>query len=411
MRIYADGVFDLLHHGHGKLFENIKKEFPDSHLIVGVHSDINTIKFKGPPVLKYEERVKCVSYNRYVNEVIRDVDWIITEDFIEKHSIDLVVHDGTPYICHDDNGNVINDTYSIVKSLGKFHPMEYTSDISTSEIIQRILDNKCIYQARNEKKGHYELHPSLYGEQLVHLREGQKKMTGLFREFDRICRKYDIKYWCKGGTMIGVVRHKGWIPWDGDVDIGMLESDYEMFKTKAFELPSNMFFQNIDNDPFYTVKGIYKIRDINSYYSNKKYPWHDGLQLDIFVHTLSEKNMIIPVHNGRHGDLGEHMYDDIFPLATGQFEDLVVYIPGNYVGICKQFWKDFPPKVLDVINRKPHEGNMISDKAHEQDVKNYPHLYGSIEALSSSREEVSEQEAPAEFLQQTYPLLLQEYLL
>jgi hypothetical protein len=159
----------------------------------------------------------------------------------------------------------------------------------------------------------------------------------------------------------------------------MLESDYKIFETKASELPSNMFFQNKNTDSFYTMNGLYKIRDINSYYVNyTPKNCHRGLQLDIFVHTLSKENIITPVMNSRFGDLSKHMYDDILPLATGQFEDLVVYIPRNYVGICKQFWKDFPPKILDVKDRKPHEGNMISDKAHEEDVKKYPQLYAPI---------------------------------
>jgi hypothetical protein len=172
-----------------------------------------------------------------------------------------------------------------------------------------------------------------------------------------------------------------------------------------------MFFQNKETDSFYKMNGLYKIRDINSHYLDyTPKNCHRGLQLDIFVHRLSNKNVIIPIHTGRVGDLGEHMYEDIFPLATGKFEDLEVYIPGNYVGICKQFWKDFPPKVLDVKDRRPHEGNMISDKPHPNDLIQYKKMYDSIAALSSSPEVVFEQVVPVESLPPTCLLRRQESL-
>ena len=59
-------------------------------------------------------------------------------------------------------------------------------------------------------------------ENIKKLNHGQRIMTKMFKEFNSICRKHNIKYWCLGGTLIGAIRHKGWIPWDGDIDIGML---------------------------------------------------------------------------------------------------------------------------------------------------------------------------------------------
>ncbi len=54
-------------------------------------------------------------------------------------------------------------------------------------------------------------------------KKGQKIMTDMLRELDSICRKNNLKYWVTCGTLIGTLRHKGWIPWDADIDVGMLE--------------------------------------------------------------------------------------------------------------------------------------------------------------------------------------------
>ena len=58
----------------------------------------------------------------------------------------------------------------------------------------------------------------------------------LLVEFDRVCRKHNIDYVISSGTMLGAIRHKGYIPWDDDSDIMMLRSDYERFKTVMNDL-------------------------------------------------------------------------------------------------------------------------------------------------------------------------------
>ena len=68
----------------------------------------------------------------------------------------------------------------------------------------------------------------------------------------RICEENHLKYYMLGGTMLGAVRHGGFIPWDDDIDLGMPREDYEKFLQIAPELlPQNMRVVNYRNDPAY----------------------------------------------------------------------------------------------------------------------------------------------------------------
>ena len=83
-------------------------------------------------------------------------------------------------------------------------------------------------------------------------RKMQLLQLDMVSELDRVCRKYDINYTISCGTLLGAVRHKGYIPWDDDADITMLREDYEKFKQHIDELnPEICFFQDHDTDPEY----------------------------------------------------------------------------------------------------------------------------------------------------------------
>ena len=70
-------------------------------------------------------------------------------------------------------------------------------------------------------------------------------MTDMLRCFDRICRDNNLEYWAIGGTLIGAIRHNGWIPWDGDIDVAMTDKDLDRFhEIASSKLPPEYFTIN-----------------------------------------------------------------------------------------------------------------------------------------------------------------------
>lgn len=117
------------------------------------------------------------------------------------------------------------------------------------------------------------------------LRRIQKIQLEILIQIDRICKKHKIHYSLYAGTMLGAVRHKGFIPWDDDLDICMLRNDYNKFlKVWKKENTNGYILQNKDIEPNFT-QSFSKIRKdyttfIQAEWEQGKY--HTGIFVDIF---------------------------------------------------------------------------------------------------------------------------------
>lgn len=107
----------------------------------------------------------------------------------------------------------------------------------------------------------------------------------MLKEFISVCKRLKLRYYLLGGTLLGAVRHKGFIPWDDDIDVGMLRKDYEIFIHKAqYLLPDRYFVQTTFSDPDFPMN-FCKIRDSNTTFiesSVKDCNINHGVFIDVF---------------------------------------------------------------------------------------------------------------------------------
>ncbi|MBE6732995.1 MAG: LicD family protein [Ruminococcaceae bacterium] len=107
----------------------------------------------------------------------------------------------------------------------------------------------------------------------------------ILKYFIDICEKENIQYFLIGGTALGAVRHKGFIPWDDDIDVGMPRADYEKFISVAQKyLPEYYFLQNFYTDQNYP-NNFSKIRDSRTAFietSCRNIDMNHGVYIDIF---------------------------------------------------------------------------------------------------------------------------------
>lgn len=139
------------------------------------------------------------------------------------------------------------------------------------------------------------------------------------KAFMSFCEKYDLKYYAVSGTCLGAVRHKGIIPWDDDIDVGMPRKDYEKLLSLRDELKGTEYyiFNLGDKSPDY---GIYtlpyaKFCDMETtIWERKSYPIVLGVYIDIFPYDNVEDKLLAKRLFGQYHACTSH-----YALSERQF--------------------------------------------------------------------------------------------
>lgn len=184
----------------------------------------------------------------------------------------------------------------------------------------------------------------------------------IFEAFREICERHGLKYFADSGTLLGAIRHSGFIPWDDDIDVAMLREDYDRFIEYAKdELPEEYFLQipRPGDDYFY---GHAKIRKNNTTAIRyiqypEKYRHHQGIFLDVFpldnipdnkvwykVHKFfAVKSMLFLYYSRYYYRLNSHSKASEIKHKIGR-----ILIPGDKAAyrFCKLFewWIKLPDK-------------------------------------------------------------------
>lgn len=251
------------------------------------------------------------------------------------------------------------------------------------------------------------------------LRTDQKELVKMLKVFAKICEENDIRWWLCSGTLLGAARHKGFVPWDDDVDVSMLKQDYRKLEKVLAKMDSKeFFFQSRKTDieyvnvfgrfcrkdgmrdspspryQYFKYKGIgfdiFSIEKSNRFaahmakffYANLQHPTqyirHTGLRR--FCVRLVEAlcfGLLIPFSRlvglvnpkkQYHYELGSGFYGspfyekDIFPLTEMEFEGEMFPVPGNtdaYLTELYGDWRQFPTE--DQIRKSIHYKDYIRE--------------------------------------------------
>lgn len=125
----------------------------------------------------------------------------------------------------------------------------------------------------------------------------QNVLLAFLLEVDRICKKHNIKYFLGGGSLLGAIRHKGFIPWDDDADVMMLREDYDKFlKVLPDELSNKFSYQTykskeLNHFPFTKIR-INNTVLSTEFTSNFDY-LHQGIFLDVLAQDRTSDNKFI----------------------------------------------------------------------------------------------------------------------
>jgi lipopolysaccharide cholinephosphotransferase len=159
----------------------------------------------------------------------------------------------------------------------------------------------------------------------VDIVECHQVLLSIAMEFDRICRKHGIPYYMIGGTMLGAVRHRGFIPWDDDMDFGVPRVWFDRLPSiLSGELPPHLR-AHLLNEPDFRTSNFLKIDDSRTHLAYRGLEWIEGLGINIDI---------FPLDDGLKSPSGTRLFTRYILLFL-RLKDLLSYNPDMRRGFKK----------------------------------------------------------------------------
>ncbi|KAF8931898.1 Ethanolamine-phosphate cytidylyltransferase [Dissophora ornata] len=132
VRIWVDGCYDVMHHGHFNALRQAKAM--GDIIVAGVHSDAELLLHKGPPVMNEQERIAAVAACKWVDEVVPNAPYLTSLEWMDRYSCDFCVHGDDVSTLADGS-----DSYKHVKDVGRYRECKRTKGVSTTDLVSRML--------------------------------------------------------------------------------------------------------------------------------------------------------------------------------------------------------------------------------------------------------------------------------
>ncbi len=234
-------------------------------------------------------------------------------------------------------------------------------------------------------------------------KEMQKVILGILSAIDKVCREHGLHYYMIAGTMLGAVRHKGFIPWDDDADVALPRRDYDILIAHANEwLPEQYELVSGDKDPNYPYL-FARIQDKNTTYILRRcFNYVGGVPVDVFpLDGMTENRLLRNLHYMKYNVLKRLLYFSLRdPYKHGDG------INCKFIKLCHKVLS--PEKLHSMLDRVQREydydaSNLIADHDNKPSRGILPKsVYGTPKDVSFEGMQFHGVENPDRYLRYCY---------